>query len=234
MKSSGASVVGVTGSVGKSTTVATVVACLGPQRVLRLTRPRTTAVGLALDILNGLGSQRVIVAEMQLDGPNQLQLLTRSAVPTVGVITAIGSAHLERFGSRREIASAKLQMAELLAPQGNLVVNADDPVLTSWSSSREDVSVFRFGMHESCDLVMLRPRALRPYGECVFLGPPPRASASSAHPTTWLAQHGLSSGGSVRCDSTWCAVRGLMSLRRSRRPRLLAGSRPTRCSVARS
>ena len=99
MKSSGASVVGVTGSVGKSTTVATVVACLGPQRVLRLTRPRTTAVGLALDILNGLGSQRVIVAEMQLDGPNQLQLLTRSAVPTVGVITAIGSAHLERFGA---------------------------------------------------------------------------------------------------------------------------------------
>lgn len=121
-------VIGVTGSAGKTTTKDMVAAACGnPDEVLKTQGNFNNEIGLPLTLLSLERSHRAAVLEMGMRGPGEIADLCRLARPTTGVITVIGSAHLERLGSLANIARAKAELLEALPVAGWAVLNADDP-----------------------------------------------------------------------------------------------------------
>jgi UDP-N-acetylmuramoyl-tripeptide--D-alanyl-D-alanine ligase len=109
----GAAVIGITGSVGKTSTKDLTRALLAPHRRVHASRANfNTEIGLPLELLRAPDDTEVLVLEMGMRGPGQIAELAAIAEPDVGVITAIGPVHLELMGTIEAIAAAK---AELLA-----------------------------------------------------------------------------------------------------------------------
>lgn len=124
-------VVGVTGSAGKTTTrelLATVLSAGYPGAVLRPTASYNTDTGLSMTILNGLSAaHRYAVLEMGAQRVGEIAALCRLAPPQIGVVTNVGGAHLEYFGSLEGVAKAKGELVEALPVGGLAVLNGDDP-----------------------------------------------------------------------------------------------------------
>lgn len=123
-----ATVIGITGSVGKTTTkemVASVLAVRFP--VLKSPGNYNTEIGLPLTLLEMREEHRVVILEMAMRGPGQIRHLARLARPRVGVITYITETHTELLGSVENIALAKRELIEALPADGIAVLNADDP-----------------------------------------------------------------------------------------------------------
>ena len=126
-RSLGVPVIGVTGSVGKTTTKELIAALLAPQRHVHYSRANfNTEIGLPLELLRAPADAEVIVLEMGMRGMGQIAELATIAEPDVGVITNIGPVHLELVGSIENVARAK---AELLAHVRVAVVPDDEPLL---------------------------------------------------------------------------------------------------------
>ena len=121
-------VVGITGSFGKTTTKA----CVAEVAELRGPAYATPAsfnsyLGVVRAINEGLTSRhRTFVAEMGAYRPGDIAELCELVHPSIGVLTAIGPAHLERFGSLDAIEGAKGELAEQLPADGVYVTTADD------------------------------------------------------------------------------------------------------------
>ncbi|HIE08962.1 MAG TPA: UDP-N-acetylmuramoyl-tripeptide--D-alanyl-D-alanine ligase, partial [Armatimonadetes bacterium] len=123
----GAVVVAITGSVGKTTTKELTAAALGEWfSVHKSPGTYNTEIGLPLTILSAPRGTEVLVTEMAMRGPGQIRELCRIARPKVGVVTRVGRAHLEFFGSEEEIALAKGELIESLPEDGVAVLRADD------------------------------------------------------------------------------------------------------------
>ncbi len=121
-------VVGVTGSNGKTTTKEMLAAILGQKGpVLKNEGNLNNHIGVPLTLLKLDASHRTAVVEMGMSAPGEIDTLSRIARPDVGVITNIGPAHLEFFGSIDKIADAKAELFEHLNAGGTAVLNADDP-----------------------------------------------------------------------------------------------------------
>jgi len=123
-------VVGVTGSVGKTTLkemLAAALAPLGP--VLRTPASQNNETGVPRALLRLTADHRAAVVEMGMRGAGQIAYLCGVARPTVGVLTRIADNHLELLGSRDAIADAKGELLESLPPDGLAVLNEDDPYL---------------------------------------------------------------------------------------------------------
>ena len=124
-------VIGVTGSAGKTTTrelLATVLAAGYPGAVLRPTASYNTDPGLSMTILNALNDDhRYAVLEMGAQRVGEIAALCRLAPPQIGVVTNVGGAHLEFFGSLAGVATAKGELIEALPAGGLAVLNGDDP-----------------------------------------------------------------------------------------------------------
>lgn len=121
-------VVGVTGSVGKTTTKEMTAAALATRlRVLRSPGNLNTEIGLPLALLELRPEHQAAVLEMAMRGPGQIRYLARLARPRVGVLTVIGETHAELLGSVEAVALAKRELIEELPPEGWAVLNADDP-----------------------------------------------------------------------------------------------------------
>ncbi len=124
---SSATVVGITGSVGKTTTKDLVAATCGAGR-------RTTAnvasfnneQGLPITILNAPDDTEVLVLEMGMRGFGEISRLCEVARPEIGVVTAVGESHTERVGGIDGVARAKRELVEALPRAGTAVLNADD------------------------------------------------------------------------------------------------------------
>jgi UDP-N-acetylmuramoyl-tripeptide--D-alanyl-D-alanine ligase len=125
-----APVVGITGSVGKTTTKDMAAALLetrGP--VLRTAGNLNNEYGLPLTLL-GLGEEHwAAVLEMGMSAPGELRTLSAIAEPDVAVITRVAPVHLESFGSVDAIAEAKAEILDGVRPGGTAVLNGDDPRL---------------------------------------------------------------------------------------------------------
>lgn len=125
--SPGLRVVGVTGSVGKTTTkdlLAQLCGSVGP--TVAPVRSFNNEIGLPLTVLKADETTRFLVLEMGASGPGHLTYLTDIAPPDVAVVLVVGQAHLGGFGGIEAVARAKSEIVQGLLPDGTAVLNADD------------------------------------------------------------------------------------------------------------
>ena len=126
--------IGVTGSVGKTTTkefCAAVLEHFGPR--VKTEGNQNNDIGMPNTLFRLEDSTRYAVVEMGMSHLGEISRLARAARPDVGIITCIGVSHLENLGSRENILKAKLELCEGLAPASPLVLNRDDEMLRSAS-----------------------------------------------------------------------------------------------------
>lgn len=125
-----ARVVAITGSTGKTSVKDLTAAVLGLRyRVTASPRSFNTEVGVPLTLLASSDDTEVVICEMGSRGRGHITLLADVARPLVGVVTNVGPAHLEMFGSLEAVAEAKAELVEALPEHGTAVLNADDPVV---------------------------------------------------------------------------------------------------------
>jgi UDP-N-acetylmuramoyl-tripeptide--D-alanyl-D-alanine ligase len=119
-------VVGITGSVGKTSTKDLTAAVLAQKyRVLRNPGNWNNEIGVPLTLFRLGPETEIAVLELGMRGSGQIRRLAQIARPECGVITNIGVAHVELLGSREAIAAAKAELLEMLPPDGVGVVNAE-------------------------------------------------------------------------------------------------------------
>jgi UDP-N-acetylmuramoyl-tripeptide--D-alanyl-D-alanine ligase len=120
-------VVGITGSNGKTSTKELTAAVLGVRhRVLKTEGNRNTETGVPLTLLRLEPSHTAAVLEMGMQGPGEIARLAALARPHVGVVTMVGSVHLEHFPSPDALVRAKGELIRALPPDGLAVLNAED------------------------------------------------------------------------------------------------------------
>jgi UDP-N-acetylmuramoyl-tripeptide--D-alanyl-D-alanine ligase len=120
----GAPVVGITGSVGK-TSVKDIARALLPGRVHANRENLNTEIGLPLTVLEAPAETELLVLEMAMRGPGQIAELAAIAAPRVAVITNVGPVHVELLGSVEAVAAAKAEILAALPTDGTAVVPVD-------------------------------------------------------------------------------------------------------------
>ena len=140
-------VVAVTGSNGKTSTKEMIAAVLAVKhKVIKTEGNLNTETGVPLTILRlEPGVHDALVLELGLQGPGEIAPLADLARPRVGVVTNIGTVHMEFFQSQEQLARAKGELVERLPPDGLAILNADDP-LTPLLEDLATAPVVTFGL----------------------------------------------------------------------------------------
>ncbi|HVF24363.1 MAG TPA: UDP-N-acetylmuramoyl-tripeptide--D-alanyl-D-alanine ligase [Anaerolineales bacterium] len=147
-------VVGITGSVGKSTTKEMATEVLSTRyRTLKSPGNLNNEIGLPLTILKLSDGHQRAVLEMGFYIPGEIAFLCDIALPQVGVVTNIGTVHAERAGSQEAIARGKAELVQALppSPEGVAILNFDDP----WVRKMEEKTkarVFFYGLSREAHL----------------------------------------------------------------------------------
>ena len=147
-------VIGITGSVGKSTTKELTSTVL-KQRYRTLKNPGNlnNEIGLPMTLWRlGEGHDRAVL-EMGFYVPGEIKFLCDLAQPVVGVLTNIGTVHAERAGSQEEIARGKAELVQSLpaAPEGVAILNYDDPLVRAMADQTK-ARIFYYGLSPEADL----------------------------------------------------------------------------------
>jgi UDP-N-acetylmuramoyl-tripeptide--D-alanyl-D-alanine ligase len=155
-------VVGITGSLGKTTTKEVVASVLGARhRVLKTHGNLNSEIGLPLTVLNGLEAQHdLAVLEMAMYQVGDIRHLARLARPRIGVVTAVLPVHLERLGTIERIHQAKQELVEELPSNGVAVLNGDDARVSSMATATA-ARVVRYGLGDNADV---RAEHIESYG----------------------------------------------------------------------
>ena len=123
-------VVGVTGSVGKSTTKEMIASVLETSyRTGKSPANHNNDLGLPMAVLALPDDTQVAVLEMGMNHFREMAYLSSIAQPDIAVIVNIGTMHIEHLGSMEGILQAKLEILEGLRPDGTVILNGDDPLL---------------------------------------------------------------------------------------------------------
>lgn len=123
----GWTVVGVTGSVGKTTTKDMLAAAIGATRRVHATQGNfNSVIGAPITVFRAPEDAEVLVLEMGMNHADELARISRAARPDVAVITNVGTSHIGNLGSRRAIADAKAEVLEGMGDGGTLVLTATD------------------------------------------------------------------------------------------------------------
>jgi UDP-N-acetylmuramoyl-tripeptide--D-alanyl-D-alanine ligase len=147
----GFQVVGITGSMGKTTTKEAAACAIGSARtVLKSEGNLNNFYGLPLSLLKHR-DEDVAVLEMGMSAPGEIARLAEIARPDVGVVTNVAEVHLEFFESVSAIARAKGELYEALGPGATAVVNADDPLVLE-QARRFAGRKIRFGIGAPADV----------------------------------------------------------------------------------
>lgn len=138
-------VIGITGSVGKTSTKDLTSAALSAGLVTHANRASfNNEQGLPVTVLTAPDGCEALVVEMGMRGHGQIAELCRIARPDIGVVTAVGESHTELVGGLDGVARAKGELVEALPPSGTAVLNAVDPRVIAMAS-RCVGSVLTFG-----------------------------------------------------------------------------------------
>ncbi len=123
-------IVAVTGSNGKTTTKDMIAGVLASNNnVAKTPKNFNNEIGVPFTILNMPINTEVLVVEMGMDRPGQIEHLSELANPDVSVVTMIGEAHIEFFGTRDKIADAKMEITHHLQEDGLFIYDGDEPLL---------------------------------------------------------------------------------------------------------
>jgi UDP-N-acetylmuramoyl-tripeptide--D-alanyl-D-alanine ligase len=145
-------VVGITGSVGKTTTKEFAAALLaGRFRLLKSEGNFNNHLGLALSLLRLRPDDEAAVLEMGMSAAGELRTLTRIASPDVAVITNVGPVHLQFFKGLDDIALAKKEILDGARPGATAVLNGDDPLVMRIAAGFAGRRV-TFGRTQGCDV----------------------------------------------------------------------------------
>lgn len=147
--------IGITGSVGKSSTKELTAALLSQKyAVLKNPGNRNNEIGLPLTLLELEAQHQYAVLEMGFYVPGEIKLLCDIAQPQIGVVTNIGTVHAERAGSQEMIAKGKAELVEALppAPQGVAILNNDDPWVRQMAKQTR-AKVMTYGITAESDLM---------------------------------------------------------------------------------
>ena len=150
----GMKVVGVTGSVGKSTTKEMVSAVLeSTYRVSRTPANHNNDIGMPMAILAMAEDTEIAVLEMGMNHFGEISYLTAIGQPDVAVIINIGTMHIEHLGSQEGILKAKMEIAEGMGPDGVLVLNGDDALLQTQKNATDKKVVFFGNQNQTNDVL---------------------------------------------------------------------------------
>lgn len=147
-------VIGITGSVGKSTTKEMIAEVLSTRyRTLKSPGNLNNEIGLPLTMLRLSSGYQCAVMEMGFYVPGEIAFLCDIALPQVGVVTNIGTVHAERAGSQEAIARGKAELVQALppSPEGVAILNFDDP----WVRKMEEKTkarIFFYGLSPEAHL----------------------------------------------------------------------------------
>ena len=148
-------VIGVTGSVGKTSTKDIIASVMSKKyNVLKTLGNYNNQIGLPLTILR-LKDHDAMVVEMGMSELGEISNLTKIAKPTVAVITNVGTAHIGILGSRENILKAKLEILDGLKENGTLVINNDNDMLNNWNNKNhsDKYNVITFGLENESDVM---------------------------------------------------------------------------------
>ncbi|BDZ57607.1 hypothetical protein GCM10025872_12640 [Barrientosiimonas endolithica] len=144
----GLTIVGITGSSGKTSTKDLLAAVLRPAgETVAPVGSYNSEVGVPLTVSRVTRDTRYLVAEMGADGVGHIAYLARIAPPRIGLVLNVGQAHLGSFGSVEAIAATKGELVEALPEDGLAVLNADDPLVAAMAS-RSRARVQTVGLSE--------------------------------------------------------------------------------------
>ncbi|BAY20850.1 UDP-N-acetylmuramoylalanyl-D-glutamyl-2, 6-diaminopimelate--D-alanyl-D-alanyl ligase [Calothrix sp. NIES-2100] len=140
-------VIGVTGSVGKTTTKELIAAVLATQgRVHKTYGNYNNEIGVPKTLLELSPEHDYAVIEMAMRGKGQIAELTHIANPTIGVITNVGTAHIELLGSEAAIAQAKCELLAEMPKDSVAILNQDNPLLISTAATVWQGEVITYGL----------------------------------------------------------------------------------------
>lgn len=145
-------VIGITGSVGKTTTKEMIAQVLSTQYKVHKTMGNfNNHIGLPLSVLSLDRSHSVAVFEMGMSAMGEIDYLSRIVQPDIGVITNIGISHIEKLGSRQNILRAKLEIINGMKENGVLILNGDDELLSGLEGLLPMPVVF-YGINDNCNV----------------------------------------------------------------------------------
>jgi UDP-N-acetylmuramoyl-tripeptide--D-alanyl-D-alanine ligase len=148
-------VIGITGSSGKTTTkdlLAQLLEPVGP--TVAPSGSYNNEIGLPLTVLSADERTRFLVLEYSARGVGHIAYLCSIARPDIAVVLNVGVAHLGEFGSRKAIAEAKAELVEALGPDGVAVLNGDDPSVAAMATLVERDRHIGFAMNDDDTDVM--------------------------------------------------------------------------------
>ncbi len=141
-------IIGVTGSVGKTSVKEMISAVLSQRlRVLKTEGNLNNQLGVPMTLSRIEPEHQAAVVEMGISGFGEMSALARMARPNIAVYTVIGHAHLEFLGDADGVFRAKTEMLEHMAPDGTVIVNGDDERLNKLRCAQR---VIRYGLGEDC------------------------------------------------------------------------------------
>ena len=144
-------VVGITGSVGKTTTKEMVALALSScLRTMKTKGNQNSQIGLPLTMFRLLPEHEAAVVEMGMSDFGEMARLAAVARPQYAVMTNIGVSHIGQLGSRENIMAEKLHITDAFGPDSVLFVNGDDPLLATLREARPDLRQVWFGFGEGC------------------------------------------------------------------------------------
>ena len=157
----GKTLIGITGSVGKTTTKEAVAHVLSTRfRVLKSEGNFNNHFGLPLMLLKIEPEHDIAVIEMGMSHAGEIAALAKIAQPEIGVVTNVAPVHLEYFDSVAGIARAKYELIDALPAGGTAVLNADDEYVSQFGRDFRG-KVILYGMRASADV---RAENIRPLG----------------------------------------------------------------------
>lgn len=144
-------VVGITGSIGKTSTKEFTAKLLSTRfKVLKSPRNFNNQIGLSISILSMESSHQIAVLEMGMSRAGEIKALTEIAPPDVAVLTGIAPVHLEFFASLEDIALAKKEVLDGAKAGALAVLNGDDPLVRKIADSYPKGQIIFFGTKKNC------------------------------------------------------------------------------------
>ena len=144
-------VIGITGSVGKTSTKDTIASVVSQKYKTQKTIANyNNRLGVPLTVLS-LKDHEALVVEMGMNHFGEISELTQIARPTICVISNIGTSHIGNLGSRENILKAKLEILEGMKKGGKIIINNDNDLLHKWNLEDKTYNKITFGINEKSD-----------------------------------------------------------------------------------